>query len=59
MKPLPLENIRILDLSRVLAGPLAGMIPGDPGAEGTKAERSGAGSRDGGPEESAAGLGPG
>jgi crotonobetainyl-CoA:carnitine CoA-transferase CaiB-like acyl-CoA transferase len=41
--PLPLENVKILDLSRVLAGPLAGMILGDLGADVLKVERSGAG----------------
>jgi crotonobetainyl-CoA:carnitine CoA-transferase CaiB-like acyl-CoA transferase len=41
--PLPLENVKILDLSRVLAGPLAGMILGDLGADVLKVERSGSG----------------
>lgn len=40
---LPLENIKVLDLSRVLAGPLAGMILGDYGANVIKVERPGSG----------------
>jgi crotonobetainyl-CoA:carnitine CoA-transferase CaiB-like acyl-CoA transferase len=38
-----LENIRVLDFSRVLAGPFATMMLGDFGATVTKVERPGAG----------------
>lgn len=36
--PTPLRGVKVLDISRVLAGPMAGMILGDLGADVTKLE---------------------
>ena len=41
--PGPLEGIRVLDLTRVLAGPFCCMLMGDMGAEVVKVERTGRG----------------
>jgi len=39
----PLENIKVIDMSRVLAGPWAGQLLGDYGADVIKVERPGVG----------------
>ena len=41
--PTPLSNLRVIDMSRILAGPWAGQLLGDYGADIIKIERPGTG----------------